>query len=91
MASFYVMENFTTPADAQLRFLPPGGVYIAGDTINGLTAAEAGELLLMAPAGTFQPTDEAGKTVDQWAARRRAPIEVNLSGSLTPSSDVGTK
>lgn len=82
MAAFYIMENFNIDASAELKHLPPGGVYIAGEMINGLTAAEAAELVMIAPEGYLVPADEAGKSIAEWAARQRNPIPVSLSGSL---------
>ena len=78
MAAFNVLKNFRVPADAAVKHLQPGGVYIQGDVISGLRAAEAGELLALAPAGALEPLDEEAETVATWYA--------NLSGNVTIDS-----
>lgn len=64
MASFLINKTFSIPLDAQgLRSLSPGAVYIEGDTITGLRAAEARELLSVAPEGALTAQDEEAEVV----------------------------
>ena len=79
MASFKVLQEFSVPADAQTKHLEPGGVYLVGHDISGLTAAEAAELLKLAPEGTFQPLDAEGETVATYVLRVSG--RVDSSGS----------
>lgn len=72
MASFRVLSNFRRDT---------GEVYIAGDTITGLSAAEAKDLLQAAPAGTFTPVDEEAQTVADYIIR--------IGGSLGTEGEVG--
>lgn len=83
MASFTVLKDFRVPADAVVKHLQPGGVYISGDVISGLRAAEAGELLALAPVGALEALDEEAETVATWYA--------NLSGNLPLSGEVEVK
>ena len=71
-AVFRVLQPFRTPADAQLKFLEPGGVYMTGDLITGLNQSDAAELLMLAPDGTFEAVDEMARVVQDWAAAKRA-------------------
>ncbi len=79
MASFNVLHDFEIPADAALKLLAPGAVYLKGHSVTGLTAAEAGELLLLAPEGTFEPVDKEADTVNEWAATKRLELSGNVS------------
>ena len=63
MASFLVNETFRIEADADVRFLSLGAVYRAGDTITGLIAAEARELLSAAPEGALTAQDDEAEVV----------------------------
>ena len=70
MASFNTLELLIIPDDYEGKLLVPGAVYLPGHDVTGLTAAEAAELLTIAPEGTFQPLDaEAGSVVD-WYTRK---------------------
>lgn len=71
MAAFQVLAEFEVTPDHSVKHLSPGAVYLPGHDINGLTAAEAGELLLLAPEGTFEPLDAEAQTVAGWAAKKR--------------------
>lgn len=81
MAAFRVLKNFEIAGDADVRFLSPGAVYIAGDIINGLIAAEANELLARAPAGSFEPADEEAQHI-------QASFAVRINRKVTPSGDL---
>ena len=77
MAAFTVLKDFRVSADAAVKHLQPGGVYIAGDVINGLRAAEAGELLALAPTGALEPVDEEAETVATWYANLSATVPIS--------------
>lgn len=82
MAAFKVLNPFEISADHEPKHLTPGAVYLPGHDITGLMAAEAGELLLFAPEGTFEPIDSEAKTVFDWAARKRAAANEGESPDL---------
>lgn len=79
MASFHVEKGFRIEEGADVRFLTVGAVYMAGDTITGLSGAEAAELLKIAPEGALTAADEEAETL--------ATRHIRLSGSVAPSGD----
>lgn len=83
MASFKVNYDFAVPADAVLKQLAAGAVYLAGHNVTGLTAAEAVELLRLAPAGTFTALDAEADTV--------ADYFVRMSGKVATDSQLEVK
>lgn len=82
MAAFKVLQPFRIAQDAQVRFLSPGAIYLVGDTITGLIAAEANELLALAPDGTFEPADAEAETV----ADRRAAKQTEAAATDTEAT-----
>lgn len=90
MAAFKVHHEFKVTAEHPVKHLSPGAVYLPGHDVTGLTAAEAGELLLLAPEGTFEPLDAEAQTVAGWAARKRAGAAVeSISTEGEPTLKVG--
>jgi hypothetical protein len=83
MARFKVLQNFRIEPDVQTTVLTPGGIYVAGDEISGLNAAEASELLRLAPDGTFEAVDEEAQTI--------ATRVLNLSGNVGMSGSTEVK
>lgn len=82
MAAFKVLIDFEVAGDTSgLKHLQPGGVYRAGDTVNGLRAAEARELLEHAPAGALEAMDEEAETVATYVLRLSG--DVGSAGSLS--------
>lgn len=77
MAKFAVLKNFKVAADTETRHLQAGGVYMAGDEISGLSAAEASELLKLAPAGTFEARDEEAETIATYVLRLSGGVGVD--------------
>lgn len=74
MAAFSVLEPFEITPEHTVKHLSPGAVYLPGHDITGLSAAEAGELLLLAPEDTFEPLDAEAQTIFEWAARKRQAV-----------------
>lgn len=69
MASFKVLKEFSVGVNTPTKHLHPGGIYMVGHNVTGLTAAEAAELLKLAPAGTFEPIDAEADTVADYIIR----------------------
>lgn len=78
MAAFKVLKEFAIAPEHDVRHLTVGAVYQPGHDVTGLIAAEAGELLLLAPEGTFEPLDAEAQTVAGWAARKRTEAEADI-------------
>jgi hypothetical protein len=78
MAAFKVLRDFTVTSAMPVKMVAPGATYISEDVISGLTAAEAAELLQLAPAGTFEAFDAEARTVTDWLARKIAAGEIAL-------------
>lgn len=91
MAAFKVLQQFEIHHNDTLKHLTSGAVYLPGHDITGLMAAEAGELLLLAPEGTFEPLDAEAQTVAAWAARKRegSPVEAIAEDESVKSLKVG--
>jgi hypothetical protein len=79
MAAFTVLVDFRVTEDMHPTRLTPGAFYRSGETVNGLSAAEALELLRIAPEGTFGAADEEAQTV--------ATRHIELSGGMKPTGE----
>lgn len=93
MAAFSVLKPFELSADYNGVHLTPGAVYLPGHDITGLSAAEAGELLLFAPEGHFEPLDAEAITVFEWAAKKRAdahPVSIGEDDELEVDAEAET-
>lgn len=87
MARFLVLKDFALPVDYVPVHLQPGGVYLAGHAISGLSGAEAAELLQIAPDGTFAAADAEAESITGWLERKRADHEISVGGSVGVSGE----